>query len=55
MMETFHIGTGLWDPYSDSDLDRDASALLKKEIKAPIAFRNERNTSNVSEAVNSVL
>lgn len=55
MMETFQVGTGLREPHSDSDLDRDATALLKKEIKALIAFRNERNTSNVSEAVNSVL
>lgn len=55
MMETFRVGTGLWDPHSDSDLDRDATALLKKEIKVLIAFWNEKNTSNVSEAVNSVL
>lgn len=51
----FWTGTGLWDPHSDSDLDRDATALLKKEIEKLIAFQNERNTSNVSEAVNSVL
>lgn len=55
MKETFQVGAGLWDPHSDSDLDRDATALLKEEIKALIVFRNERNTFNVSEAVNSVL
>lgn len=33
MMETFQVGTGLWDPRSDSDLDQDATALLKKRNK----------------------
>lgn len=55
MTETFQVGTGLWDPHSDSDLDRDVTGLLEKEIKALITFLNERNTSTVSEAVNSVL
>lgn len=53
MTETFQVGMGLWGLHSDSDLDQDATALLKKEIKALEAFLNERNKSNVS--ANSVL
>lgn len=53
MTETFQVGMGLWGPHTDSDLARDATALLKKEKKALEAFLKERNKSNVS--VNSVL
>lgn len=55
IMETSQFGTGLWDTYSNSDLDWDGIALLIKEIKTWVAFEKKRNTSNEPNTSSSVL